>query len=649
MRNVTKKTMAIALSSMFVLGGSYPVANSTLKVLNPFSGYFISNAEKKTASVTSDARIKASTFNGGNKIKIELGSDYAKDALYYVVELPSSVRNYVGKTINNKKVRVVFRNNSGVNYELNSENFIDSNKVVIPAKNGDAQALALAIEIQNDKTDSVDSDIVFKDLGDKEYITIKKVNNSETREATDIADKAESSITAASLNNINQDESDYSSSFGKDDEFTHYAFIKPNQELVIRADASHGANLMLGLPYYVGNNTGNDMIVEYFGNMDVLNVVKEGKNPLDNRSNKYNSDMYSKTELSSLSTSTISASHFVGDSSFFRITLKDGATPVALRYKLVSTISAPNTSHTSKPSEPVRQEPVKINANVYRYSEKNRYETSLLLSKKGFSSADTAVIASGKNYADALAGGPLAVAVNGPLLLTDGSSTSINNIKNELSRLGVKKLYFLGGLRSIDLDDQKEIEKFRDNVDSTRIEGADRYETSYKVFKEATKYEGIGESPVVVSGKNFADALSAGPVAAINNRAILLTNGYTLPQKSYMEDTNNIIIGGTASVSNAIKGTRISGSDRYDTAANVAKYYFKDSKNAVLASGVDYPDGLSSISLYNEYKAPLLLTKKNTLPTPTRNMINSSKIKNIYVVGGENSVNSSVFDALKGL
>lgn len=59
---------------------------------------------------------------------------------------------------------------------------------------------------------------------------------------------------------------------------------------------------------------------------------------------------------------------------------------------------------------------------------------------------------------------------------------------------------------------------------------------------------------------------------------------------------------------------RIGGIDRYDTAAKIALYNGANDV-AVLASGMDFPDALSSGYLASQFGASILLTKQNSLPS----------------------------------
>ncbi|MBQ8857777.1 MAG: cell wall-binding repeat-containing protein, partial [Lachnospiraceae bacterium] len=60
---------------------------------------------------------------------------------------------------------------------------------------------------------------------------------------------------------------------------------------------------------------------------------------------------------------------------------------------------------------------------VVRVSGKSRYETSVAVANTFFADVEAAVVASGKNFPDGLCGGPLAAAMNAPLILTADGKT----------------------------------------------------------------------------------------------------------------------------------------------------------------------------------------------------------------------------------
>lgn len=95
------------------------------------------------------------------------------------------------------------------------------------------------------------------------------------------------------------------------------------------------------------------------------------------------------------------------------------------------------------------------------------------------------------------------------------------------------------------------------------------------------------------------------------------------------------------------KVTRTSGSDRYATAASVATANWTTSDDVVLVSGEGYADAVSASALAKKLNAPILLTTAGSLSTDTQNALTTLKAKNIYVVGGNASVSSSVRSDLK--
>ncbi|HYD08884.1 MAG TPA: cell wall-binding repeat-containing protein [Acidimicrobiales bacterium] len=86
---------------------------------------------------------------------------------------------------------------------------------------------------------------------------------------------------------------------------------------------------------------------------------------------------------------------------------------------------------------------------VTRIAGADRYATSVELSKALFpNGADVAHLATGRNFPDALAGGPVAAAGGGPLVLTPGTCLP-SSVRTELSRLGVSRSTLLGGSGAI--------------------------------------------------------------------------------------------------------------------------------------------------------------------------------------------------------
>lgn len=84
---------------------------------------------------------------------------------------------------------------------------------------------------------------------------------------------------------------------------------------------------------------------------------------------------------------------------------------------------------------------------IIRIGGENRYATSLDLCRYFSMDSDTAIIASGSNFADALSGSALAAKMNSPIILTDGKD--ISQQRQYLDGLNYKKFILLGGTGAI--------------------------------------------------------------------------------------------------------------------------------------------------------------------------------------------------------
>jgi 5'-nucleotidase/UDP-sugar diphosphatase len=284
--------------------------------------------------------------------------------------------------------------------------------------------------------------------------------------------------------------------------------------------------------------------------------------------------------------------------------------------------------------------------NQVRLSGANRYETAIAVSKQGWESADTVVIARGDQYADALTAAPLADQNDAPILLTRSGGLAAG-VAEEIERLGAEKAIVLGGTLAVSNDVVKQLETLGLEVD--RIGGQTRYDTSVAI---AAELETDATDAVVVSGLNFPDALSAGSYAAVNDKPILLTRPDRIPAvvanelESY---TSTTIIGGTQAVSNDVESdlpnaTRVSGADRYLTSAAVAEMLFEDAGEGLASNGQNFPDALTGNVLAAAYEAPMLLVKQNSVNPTVETRANY--YGTVFTTGGTLAVSPEVVKAL---
>lgn len=162
---------------------------------------------------------------------------------------------------------------------------------------------------------------------------------------------------------------------------------------------------------------------------------------------------------------------------------------------------------------------------VIRLGGDNRYETSVAVSRRFWSTSNVVYLATGAGYADALSGGPLA-AKNGAPVLLSASKTLPAVINTELRRLKPTKVVLLGGTASLSTAVQTALQKALPGTTVSRLAGRDRFATSAAVV--AAGWDTSARA-FYANGLNFPDALSGVPVAATNDAPLLLTTKTCMP------------------------------------------------------------------------------------------------------------------------
>ena len=297
---------------------------------------------------------------------------------------------------------------------------------------------------------------------------------------------------------------------------------------------------------------------------------------------------------------------------------------------------------------------------IQRLSGDNRYETSVEVSEKNFKSADTVVLASGQNIADALVASSYADIEEAPILLTNKNSIS-DEVLDEIERLKADKVVIVGGQSSISSSVESRLKK--EDIKVTRIAGSDRFDTSDKLSQEVSRLSKKSSQAILVNGYKNIDALSVSSLATKEELPILLNgrNALNMSVKNRLKQMNVnkvYIIGGNNSISSDVEKelkrmqisvVRLSGTDRYETSANIAKYAYKDFDEAIIASGENPVDALAASTLTGKKEAPILLTNRNKIPKSIKKIIEDMDIGKITIVGGENSITDNVMDDMEDM
>lgn len=306
----------------------------------------------------------------------------------------------------------------------------------------------------------------------------------------------------------------------------------------------------------------------------------------------------------------------------------------------------------------------------------DRFATALRASKIAYpdglnpAGKRTVVIATGRNWPDALGGTSLAGALDGPVLLVDTNSVPAGLV-DEIDRLGATKAVILGGEAAVGTAVEAALKAKLGTGTGivTRIAGANRYETADKVaVRVITELGGSYDGTAfVATGANFPDALASAPLAAAQRWPLYLANptiGLSATTKAAMAGvTSVLILGGEAVVTPTtetyLKNTygassvdRLAGDDRYATAVEVASYGVNVVGHAWdgvgVTTGVNFPDALAGGVLQGKTGSVMLLTTPAALHADTSSVLAAHKaqITTVTFFGGTSAVTQAVRDAV---
>lgn len=292
-----------------------------------------------------------------------------------------------------------------------------------------------------------------------------------------------------------------------------------------------------------------------------------------------------------------------------------------------------------------------------RYGGADRYATAAAVAQEVPESA-AVLIASGKALVDATVGGPLAGAVQGPILLSSGA-TLPKATTDELNRRGtsVRTAYVLGGTSVVPASVERILRER--GLDVVRLGGVDRFATARIVANEVARHVTVSEV-LLAEGAAIADVVSSsGPAAALGLPIVLTASaglhhsaaqalGELGPDAAY-------VVGGhiTTSTEESVRSVvgsvrRLSGPDRYSTAAAVVDKFapLMGYSAAVVTSGHDSNliDALTASAL----RQPILFVRPTSMPAATRAAVQQLPAAGrIIVVGGTSAVSNAVLIAAR--
>ena len=199
---------------------------------------------------------------------------------------------------------------------------------------------------------------------------------------------------------------------------------------------------------------------------------------------------------------------------------------------------------------------------------------------------------------------------------------------------------------------------------SVTVKGQTRYGTSIEVSKmlypTGFPSDKADKTIVIATGVEYADALSAGPLAAqYGNAPILLNPSGSLPVETIAEikrlgGNHIILVGGGGAISAGVenelrikfptaKVERISGADRYATNDAINNRLSKPS-GIFVVSGKDYPDALAASAIAVNKNYHIILTDGTTYRESMNEQVYSTPT---FIVGGTSVVSDTLMDKIK--
>ncbi|MGI6217254.1 MAG: cell wall-binding repeat-containing protein [Coriobacteriales bacterium] len=301
-----------------------------------------------------------------------------------------------------------------------------------------------------------------------------------------------------------------------------------------------------------------------------------------------------------------------------------------------------------------------------RIAGKTRYDTMQSI-VNSFSNFDTVVLASGKNFPDALAASSIAGIYHCPIVLTDSSALS-SQASSIITSHSVKNVLIIGGPAAISSNVENSL-KSLGCTNIKRVYGKDRVGTSVAVYNFGTQAASSSngfitsstewnDMVILATSQSFADALSISPIAFNSASPILLVNPKTGLTQDEVNTIKNfryvLIVGGAGAVSTNVETSakqlvgssnvqRISGKNRYATSKNIADLEIAagyGTDEVFVASGKNFPDALAGGPLCGTVGKVMILTDADNFSI-AQDFVSSNDTSQIYLLGGTAAVDSA--------
>lgn len=201
----------------------------------------------------------------------------------------------------------------------------------------------------------------------------------------------------------------------------------------------------------------------------------------------------------------------------------------------------------------VSQLRTKTSGSVTRVEGGDRFATAVAVARHAFTTPTTVYVASGETFPDALAGVPAAIRQDAPLLLVNRDRLP-DPTSRYIADNHVRDVVILGGPGTVSAAVEDQLRFLAGNV--ARVADDNRFGTSAAVSRRA--FPDGATVAYLATGLAAADALAAGPVAALAGGPVLLVRPNCIPPAVEAEiarlgATRLVILGGDRAVGMAVE------------------------------------------------------------------------------------------------
>ena len=203
-----------------------------------------------------------------------------------------------------------------------------------------------------------------------------------------------------------------------------------------------------------------------------------------------------------------------------------------------------------------------MSGDVARIAGANRYETAQMVAEMtesilGDDYDGMALLATGKDFPDAVAASAMSAGKGWPLYLTAPDNLPASNVTS-MEKIGVTDVYVLGGTGAVSASVMSAVDAKFGDVE--RLSGATRYDTALAIAEAAVEATMTWDGAGFATGTNFPDALTGGVAQGKAGSVLLLTGSSSLPAnvEAKIKDKKDMIglvrfYGGSGAISDAVK------------------------------------------------------------------------------------------------